>query len=488
MKKLTEFTQADYALIEREWADLKEAIRQRGVSGEQFRQIQKAYDFASSAHKSVRRRSGDPYIIHSLAVAKIVCTEIGLGYKSICAALLHDVIEDTSYTIDDIHNLFGDKISSLVGALARIKALLEENRTHSDSESQHQENFRRILLTLGDDARVILIKLADRLHNCRTIEFLPEYKREQILDETMLFFIPLSHRLGLYGIKSEMENIWLRFKQPQAYNSILARINTDTSNKDRLIDEFLAPIRHSLDEASVTYYIKKRVKTPYSIWYKITNKHVTFEQIADLYAVRIVFTPKEDSIESERAECFHIFSLVTGFYDYVPERVRDWVSHPKSNGYEALHLTALTSDRRTGIEVQIRSKRMDDIAEKGIAAHWNYKKLNPQASENQMDIWISKIKDILQNPDVNAMDLLGMVHQDLAAGEIFVFDSKHVQHCVKSGSTALDFAHMLSDDPARQPVAAKINYHLSPLSTVLRSGDKVEIISVNSEQVLNRKK
>lgn len=481
MNKLTEFTQDDYALIEREWADLKEAVRQRGVSGEQFLQIQKAYDFAASAHKGVRRRSGDPYIIHPIAVAKIVCNEIGLGYKSICAALLHDVVEDTSYNVDDIHNLFDEKTAALVGSLAQIKAILEENRSCSDSESQQAENFRRILLTLGDDARVVLIKLADRLHNCRTIEYLPEYKREQILSETMSFFIPLSHRLGLYSVKSEMENIWLRFKQPQAYNSILARINSDTSNKDRMINEFLAPIRHSLDEAGIVYSIKKRVKTPYSIWYKITNKHVTFEQIADLYAVRIVFTPKTENIESERDECFHIFSLVTGFYDYVPERVRDWVSHPKSNGYEALHLTALTSDHRTGIEVQIRSKRMDDIAEKGIAAHWNYKKLNPQASESQMDIWISKIKEILQNPDVNAMELLGMVHHDFAAGEIFVFDSKGVQHSVESGSTALDFAFLQNNDPSKQPIAAKINYRLSALSTPLRSGDKVEIISVKSK-------
>lgn len=483
MDKLSEFTAEDYAVIEREYADLKEASRRRCADRGQLEMVQKAFDFANSAHKGVRRRSGEPYILHPIAVAKIVVNEISLGYKSICAALLHDVVEDTDFTVEDIKSLFGDKIASLVDGLTKIKTVLDnEDCTEETTTSLQAENFKRILLTLNDDVRVVLIKLADRLHNCRTIEFMPEHKREKILSETMYIFIPLAHRLGLYSIKSEMENIWLRFKEPDAYNNITALINSHARSGDRMIEDFLKPIRQSLDDARVDYVIKKRVKTPYSIWFKIKTKHVTFDQIGDLYAVRIIFKPTSDNLMVERNECFRIFSLITAIYEYRPERVRDWVMHPKSNGYEALHLTAITKDC-TNVEVQIRSRRMDDIAEKGIAAHWNYKRTssNPTQEESQMDKWILKVKEILENPDVNTLELLDIIHNDLVDDEITIFDQKNKQCNVIKGYTALDYAYICGVEIGNHAIAAKINYRLSPLSYVLKSGDRVEIITSNNE-------
>lgn len=372
---VSEFTQKDYDQINKCYSELKAAAEKRVKNPAEMKVIQKAFDFANEAHKNVRRRSGDPYMIHPIEVAKIVVSDVGLGYKSISAALLHDVVEDTDYTIDDIRNLFGDKIASLVDGLTKIKNVLDnEDRSKNkmDTESLQAENFKRILLTLNDDVRVVLIKLADRLHNCRTIEFMPEYKRDKILSETMFIFIPLAHRLGLYEIKSEMENIWLKYKEPDAYNEITSKINENLSGKKAEIDKFVKPIQEALTTAGFNFFIRQRVKTPYSIWHKMQTKNVTFEQIYDLYALRIVFTPDANSKESERDQCYHIFSIITGIYRYKPDRIRDWVKHPKSNGYEALHCT-LMGDTGIWVEVQIRSKRMDDIAEKGIAAHWTYK-------------------------------------------------------------------------------------------------------------------
>lgn len=298
----SEFTQRDYEIISRSYADLKEVARKRCTGENELEIVQKAFEFANEAHKNVRRRSGEPYILHPIAVARIVVGDIGLGCKSIAAALLHDVVEDTAFTSEDIRNLFGDKIASLVDGLTKIKNVLEnqEKKGNDATESMQAENFKRILLTLNDDVRVVLIKLADRLHNCRTIEYMPEYKRDKILSETMFIFVPLAHRLGLYGIKSEMENIWLRYKEPEAYNDISAKINRDISDKEKSIDEFIAPIEKALTDAGFNFRIKKRVKTPYSIWHKMETKHVPFEQVYDLYAVRIIFTPNQGSTESER--------------------------------------------------------------------------------------------------------------------------------------------------------------------------------------------
>ena len=312
---ISEFTQQDYAVIARDYADLKEAARKRCANQGELDMVQKAFDFANEAHKGVRRRSGEPYILHPIAVAQIVVSNIGLGYKSICAALLHDVVEDTDYTVDDIRNIFGDKIASLVDGLTKIKTVLD-NEDKAKQNSIQAENFKRILLTLNDDVRVVLIKLADRLHNCRTIEFMPEYKRDKILSETMFIFIPLAHRLGLYEVKSEMEDIWLRYKEPQAFNEISEKINRNINDKEKEIDEFIRPINEALTAAGFNFEIKKRVKTPYSIWHKMITKGITFEQVYDLYAVRIIFNPNSGSTESERDQCYHVFSIITGIYRY----------------------------------------------------------------------------------------------------------------------------------------------------------------------------
>ena len=482
------FTQEDYDQIARDYADLKEAAIKRCSSDEEIEQIQKAYEFANEAHKNVRRRSGEPYMLHPIAVAKIVVSDIGLGYKSIVAALLHDVVEDTAFTVDDISRLFGAKIASLVDGLTKIKTVLDnhEKNTTDDAEysrSMQAENFKRILLTLNDDARVVLIKLADRLHNCRTIEFMPEYKRDKILSETMFIFIPLAHRLGLYEVKSEMENIWLRFKEPEAYNEIQTLINRDVSDREAAIDSFIAPIDNSLKNAGFSYEIKKRLKTPYSIWHKMTTKNVTFEQVYDLYAIRIIFDANDNTStkEMEREQCYHIFSIITGLYRYKPDRVRDWVKHPKSNGYEALHVTLL-SESGIWIEVQIRTRRMDDIAEKGIAAHWVYKK-EGYVSENtsEIDTWLGKVKEIIVNPDVNALELLDIVHNDLVSADIVVFTPKGEQKTIIKGATALDFAYMIHSQIGNTSIAAKVNMKLVPLSYVLKTGDVVEIITAEDE-------
>ena len=463
---VSEFTQADYEVIARDYADLKEAARKRCANQNELDVVQKAFEFANEAHKGVRRRSGEPYILHPIAVAKIVVCNIGLGYKSISAALLHDVVEDTDYTVDDIRNLFGDKIASLVDGLTKIKTVLD-NEDKAKQKSMQAENFKRILLTLNDDVRVVLIKLADRLHNCRTIEFMPEYKREKILSETMFIFIPLAHRLGLYEVKSEMEDIWLRYKEPEVFNDITAKINRNISDKEKEIDAFILPISNALKAAGFNFEIKKRVKTPYSIWHKMVTKNITFDQIYDLYAVRIIFSPETASHESERDQCYHVFSIITGIYRYKSDRIRDWVKHPKNNGYEALHCTVMS----------------DSGIWKGIAAHWAYKKDGfVGENDSEMDKWISKVKEILVDPDVNALELLDIIHNDLTTSDIFVFTPKGDQKRIQKGATALDFAYSIHTEIGNRAIAAKVNMKLVPLSYELRTGDQVEIITAENEK------
>ena len=480
MGKISEFTQADYEVIARDYADLKEAARKRCGDQEELEMIQKAFDFANEAHKGVRRRSGEPYILHPIAVAKIVVSNIGLGCKSIMAALLHDVVEDTDYTVDDLKSLFGEKVATLVEGLTKIKTVLD-NEDKAEQKSMQAENFKRILLTLNDDVRVVLIKLADRLHNCRTIEFMPEHKRDKILSETMFVFIPLAHRLGLYSVKSEMEDIWLRYKEPEAFNQISELINRNVMDKDMVINKFIEPIDAAMKAAGFKYEIRKRVKTPYSIWKKMKTKGVSFDEIYDLYAVRIIFDPSENPNETERDQCYHIFSVISSIYRYKHDRIRDWVNAPKSNGYEALHCT-LMSNAGLWVEVQIRSRRMHEIAEKGIAAHWAYKK-DGFTSENasEMDKWISKVKSILVNPDVNALELLDLIHHDLIQSEIMVFTPKGEQRSIDKGATALDFAYAIHSHIGNKAIAAKVNLRLVPLSYVLKTGDQVEIITAEDE-------
>ena len=467
-------------MISREFAELRESAVRRCANQQEIDTVQKAFDFANEAHKGVRRRSGEPYIIHPIEVAKIVVNEIGLGCKSIVAALLHDVVEDTDYTVEDIRNLFGDKNATLVDGLTKIKTVLD-NEDKSKVKSIQAENFKRILLTLNDDVRVVLIKLADRLHNCRTIEYMPEYKRDKILGETMFIFIPLAHRLGLYGIKSEMEDIWLRYKEPQAFNEIKAKINRNANDKEKQIDDFVKEISQILDKMDIDYEIRKRVKSPYSIWHKMRTKNVTFEQVFDLYAVRIIFKPRTENVKAERSQCYAIYSAITNEYDYREDRFRDWIKQPKNNGYEALHCTVM-SKSGIWVEVQIRSRRMNDIAEKGIAAHWAYKREGiVSESESEMDKWIAKVQEILMNPDVNALELLDIIHNDLTASEIFVFTPKGEQKAILKGATALDFAYMIHTHIGNKAIAAKVNLRLEPLSYVLRSGDQIEIITAQNE-------
>ena len=477
----SEFTQKDYDIIEQDYAVLKESARKRCANEEELAVVQKAFEFANDAHRNVRRRSGEPYMLHPIAVAQIVVDDIGLGYKSISAALLHDVVEDTDYTVEDIQREFGDKIASLVDGLTKIKNVLDTEQKNLDSDASQQslqaENFKRILLTLNDDVRVVLIKLADRLHNCRTSEHMPEHKRDKILSETMFIFIPLAHRLGLYSIKSELENIWLRYKEPEAYADIMARIDKNIHEREKEMNEFVQPISEALTAAGFNFEIKRRVKTPYSAWHKMQVKQIPFDEVYDLYAIRIIFDASRDSKDSERDQCYHIFSIITGIYRYMPERLRDWVKHPKSNGYESLHCTLL-SNTGVWVEVQIRTRRMDDIAEKGIAAHWAYKKDGYLGEgDKEMDTWLSRIKDILVNPDVNALELLDIIHNDLTSAEIYVYTPRGEQRTIQKGATALDFAFLIHSEVGSKAIAAKVNQRLVKLSHVLKTGDKIEIIT-----------
>ena len=477
----SEFDEKDFALIRHDWEILYASAKKRCADEHELAVVQQAFGFANDAHKNVRRRSGEPYMLHPIAVAQIVVDDIGLGYKSIAAALMHDVVEDTDYTVEDLRERFGDKIASLVDGLTKIKNVLdyEDKNKMGSPQSMQAENFKRILLTLNDDPRVVLIKLADRLHNCRTIEFMPEHKRDKILSETMFVFIPLAHRLGLYGIKSELENIWLRYKEPEAYAEIDAKIRRNIEERGKEMSAFVEPIESALTKAGFKFEIKKRVKTPYSAWHKMQVKQISFEQVYDLFAIRIIFDPDPNSTETERDQCYHVFSTITGIYRYMPERIRDWVRHPKSNGYEALHCTLL-SPSGIWVEVQIRTRRMDDIAEKGIAAHWTYKQ-NGYIGDSEMDLWLSRIKEILVNPDVNALELLDIIHNDLTSTEIYVFTPKGEQRSIEKGATVLDFAYLIHTEIGNKAIAAKVNQRLVSLSHVVKTGDQVEIITAEEE-------
>lgn len=476
---LSKFTNEEQQLIQKEFSALMEIAETRCNNEKETATVRKAFEFANEAHKNIRRSSGEPYILHPIEVAKIVVGNIGLGYKSICAALLHDVFEDTDYSPDNISSLFGEKIASFVDGLSKMKTVLdnEDRKGNNDNpESLHAENLKRILLTLNNDARIVLIKLADRLHNCRTIETLPEHKKDKVLSETMNLFIPLAHRLGLYEMKSEMENIWLKYKRPEDWAEINERIKGTIAIREKDIENFTAPIIDVLNEAGFKFQIKKRIKTPYSIWYKMRTKNVPFDQIYDLYAVRIIFEPKEESIASERQSAFLIMANILSLYHDNYSRRRDWISNPRSTGYEALHCT-LMSQAGVWIEVQIRSKRMDDIAEKGIAAHWSYKQNGYSAEKNsEMDRWLAQIQNIIQSKDVSSLELLDMLH----GSEIVVFTPKGEQKTIINKATALDFAYLIHTDIGNSAIAAKVNTKLVPLSHQLKSGDQVEIITAAS--------
>lgn len=483
------FTEEDYSLINKEFESLKLASIKRCSNQEEYDLIVKAFDFANDAHKNIRRRSGAPYILHPIAVAKIVALEIGLGYKSICAALLHDVVEDTEYTLDDIERHFGKDIAVLVDGLTKIKfALDNENNAKKENpdgtlddtavKSTQAENFKKILLTLNDDFRIVLIKLADRLHNMRTIQYMPEYKREKILSETMIVFIPLAYRLGLYQIKTEMENIWLQYKEPEVYENLENKLNEIQRERKKAIDQFKEPIAEALKNAGFNFTIIDRVKSPYSVWKKMTVKGINFEEIYDIYAVRIIFEAKSGTTDVEQVA--QIVTLIKGMYIPKTVRNRDWLGpNHKKNGYEAYHVT-LMSKAGFWVEVQVRSERMDAIAERGIAAHCLYKDPTAGEGEEQLEKMLSQVRSILESPDTDALQFLDDVHKELVSSEIYVFTPKGVPVTLPKGSTALDFAYFIHSHIGNTAIAAKVNQKLLPLSTVLTSGDQVEIITADN--------
>lgn len=437
--------------------------------------ITKAFNFANQAHRGVRRLSGEPYIMHPIAVAKIVCNEIGLGSTSICAALLHDVVEDTDYTVEDIENLFGPKIAQIVDGLTKISGGI-----FGDKASAQAENFKKLLLTMSDDIRVILIKIADRLHNMRTLGSQLPNKRYKIAGETLYLYAPLANRLGLNKIKQELENLSFKYEHPDEYDAIVKKLNETSAERDKVFAEFTAPIRKRLDEMGLKYTILARVKTPYSIWNKMQTKHVTFEEIYDIMAVRIIFEPLK--LDDELNECFDIYVAISKIYKPHPDRLRDWVSHPKSNGYQALHVT-LMSQTGQWIEVQIRSQRMNDIAEEGFTAHWKYKEGGGSEDEGELRKWLQTIKEILDDPQPDAMDFLDTIKLNLYTNEIFVFTPKGDIKTIPQGATVLDFAFSLNTQMGMNCIGAKVNRKLVPLSYKLQSGDQVEILTSKSQRI-----
>lgn len=439
--------------------------------------ITKAFNFARQAHKGVRRLSGEPYIMHPIAVARIAAEEMGLGSTSICAALLHDVVEDTDYTVEDIENIFGPKIAQIVDGLTKISGGI-----FGDKASAQAENFKKLLLMMSDDIRVILIKICDRLHNMRTLESQPANKQYKIAGETLYIYAPLANRLGLNKIKTELEDLSFRYEHPEEYQYIKTRLADTQAQRDLIFASFTKPIREALDRMGIQYEIKARVKSPYSIWNKMQNKHVTFDEIYDILAVRIIYTPKLRSEEIN--ECFRIYVAINQIYKSHPDRLRDWVNHPKANGYQALHVT-LMSNQGKWIEVQIRSDHMDEVAEQGFAAHWKYKdgEVAELNDDTELNNWLSTIKEILDDPQPDAMDFLDTVKLNLFASEIFVFTPKGEIKTMPAGCTALDFAFQIHTFLGSHCIGAKVNHKLVPLSHRLQSGDQVEILSSKSQHV-----
>ena len=439
--------------------------------------INKAFNFARQAHKGVRRLSGEPYIMHPIAVARIAVEEMGLGSTSICAALLHDVVEDTDYTVEDISNIFGERIAHIVDGLTKISGGI-----FGDRASAQAENFKKLLLTMSDDIRVILIKICDRLHNMRTLASQPANKQYKIAGETMYIYAPLANRLGLNKIKTELEDLSFKYEHPDEYNYIKNKLADTQAQRDTLFAKFTGPIREALDRMGIQYELKARVKSPYSIWNKMQNKHVTFEEIYDILAVRIIYTPKVRSEEIN--ECFKIYVAISQIYKSHPDRLRDWVNHPKANGYQALHVT-LMSKQGKWIEVQIRSDHMDEVAEQGFAAHWKYKEGGNENvdDDSELNNWLSTIKEILDDPQPDAMDFLDTIKLNLFASEIFVFTPKGEIKTMPAGCTALDFAFQIHTFLGSHCIGAKVNHKLVPLSHHLQSGDQVEILSSKSQHV-----
>lgn len=439
-------------------------------SSDDKKQIRKAFDIALDAHKDMRRKSGEPYIYHPIAVARITAEEIGLGTTAIIAALLHDTVEDTDITLEDIDHLFGPKVKQIIDGLTKISDIFD------NTVSIQAENFKKMLLTLSDDVRVILIKLADRLHNMRTLESMRRDKQLKIASETQYMYAPLAHRLGLYSIKSELEDLALKYTEPEQYDEIVSKLKKGQAVRTRFINRFTLPITRALDAEGFQYTIKSRPKSISSIWNKIYRKGIPFEEIYDLFAIRIILDTPPDR---EKADCWKVYSIVTDFYQPNPDRLRDWISTPKGNGYESLHTTVMSPTGKW-VEVQIRTERMDEIAEMGYAAHWKYK--GQQDGESKLDIWLSRIREMLDNNNSGAIDFIDDFKLNLFSDEIFVFTPNGDLKTLPSGATALDFAFEIHSQVGESCIGAKVNQKLVPLSHVLKSGDQIEIITSKKQK------
>jgi len=434
--------------------------------------IKKAFNMSVEAHKEMRRKSGEPYIYHPIAVAQICVEEIGLGTTSIVAALLHDVVEDTEIELDEIKEGFGPKVSRIIDGLTKISGVFDHG------SSQQAENFRKMLLTLSDDVRVILIKLADRLHNMRTLGSMPRHKQLKIISETIYLYAPLAHRLGLYAIKSELEDLWLKYTEPEIYNDLVAKIAESKASRTRFIRGFINPISDELQRTGLHFNVKGRPKSVYSIWNKMKKQDIPFEEVYDLFAIRIII---DTDLDHEKAACWQVYSIVTDFYTPNPDRLRDWVSTPKANGYESLHTTVM-SRKGKWVEVQIRTKRMDDIAEKGYAAHWKYKDGMSQAHESGLEMWIERVRDILEQNDTNAIEFVSDFRANLFNKEVFVFTPKGELKILPAGATALDFAFDIHTEVGAKCLGAKVNNKLVPLNYKLNNGDQIEILTSSKQK------
>lgn len=466
----SEFSQEEDLMIQREFEALLDDYAHT-PHRQKVELITHAFNFAYKAHYGVRRLSGEPYIMHPLAVARICVKEIGLGSTSICSALLHDVVEDTDYTVEDIAGLFGDKIAQIVDGLTKISG-----GVFGDRASEQAENFRKLLLTISEDIRVVLIKIADRLHNMRTLGSQPKDKQYKIAGETQYIYAPLAHRLGLFPIKTELEDLSFRYEHPETWQEIHDKLEAIKASKLESYEVFSKPIRERLESMGYTFTMKARIKTAYSIWKKMMRQQCAFEDVYDIMAVRIVFTPNESM--SEKDQCWMIYSAITEIYRPHPERIRDWISTPKANGYEALHVTVMGKNGEW-VEVQIRTDRMHEIAEHGYAAHWKYK--TGESDDSELDKWLQEIKEILAHPDKDAMEFLGTFKLNLFAQEVFVFTPKGEIKTMPLGATALDFAFMLHSELGEHCIGAKVNHNLVPLSYHLKGGDQVEILTSNSQ-------
>ena len=468
---MSNYTTEDEKVINEAWEKLVASCKKICKNEESWNKIKRAYFLAKEAHAGVRRRSGEPYMLHPIAVAQIAVDEIGLGAKSVIAALLHDVVEDTDYTVEDIDHIFGPKIASMVDGLTKMSGVFNADT------SEQAEYFRKVLLTLSDDVRVILIKIADRLHNMRTLQFMPLNKQIKITGETIYLFAPLAYRLGLYPIKSELEDLCMKYRFPEEYKQISSQLAETAEKRQEYIDRFCKPIIEALDRSNIKYEISGRVKSVYSIWTKMQRKQIPFEEVYDLFAIRIVF--RTESEQSEKSQCWKIYSDITDVYAPKQDRLRDWVSMPKANGYEALHSTVMGPDGHW-VEVQIRSQRMEDIAERGFAAHWKYKKATLSQNDDAFDTWLRKIRDALNSPTESAVEFLDNFKLSLYTSEITVFTPKGEQRQLPNGATALDFAYDIHTKVGDHAIGAKINHKIEPVTKTLKWGDQIEIITADS--------